>query len=52
MSIDPATMATQIVYSAKDPDPKVFGFATSALDLGKEIWVGSVRGNKILILKK
>lgn len=52
VSIDPATMATQIVYSAKDPDPKVFGFATSALDLGKEIWVGSVRGNKILILKK
>lgn len=52
LSIDPATLATQTVYSAKDPDPNVFGFASSALDLGDQIWVGSVRGNKILILKK
>lgn len=51
LSIDPQTLALQPVQ-ATNPDPAVFGFATSALDLGAEIWVGTLRGNKILILKK
>ena len=51
LSIDPQTLALQSVQTA-NPDPAVFGFATSALDVGPEIWIGSLRGNKILILKK
>jgi hypothetical protein len=51
LSIDPETLATKTVYAEKNPDPKVFGFGTSALDLGSEIWVRNLRGDKILILK-
>ncbi|MGO4317963.1 hypothetical protein [Agrobacterium sp. MCAB5] len=35
-----------------DADPKLLGFVTSALDLGDEIWLGVVRGNRIGIVKK
>src|SRR6266853_2952448 len=42
---DPQTLKVQDVvrYPAND----VFNFATGAIQVGKEIWVGSVRGDKI-----
>jgi hypothetical protein len=45
IKIDPQTLKVQDVvrYPAND----VFNFATGAIQVGKEIWVGSVRGDKI-----
>jgi len=51
LSIDSETLETTLVMSV-EADPKNFGFGTSALDLGDEIWVGTTRGNKIAVFSK
>jgi hypothetical protein len=44
--IDPNTLKVQDVIRHPANDD-VFSFATGAIEVGKEIWVGSVRGNKV-----
>jgi hypothetical protein len=45
--IDPKTMKVQelVRYPASD----AFEFATGAIQIGKQLWVGSVRGEKLAI---
>ena len=45
IKIHPGTLKVQDVI--RYPYNDVFNFATGAVQVGKEIWVGSVRGNKI-----
>jgi hypothetical protein len=45
VKIDPTTLRVQELL--RYPSDDVFGFATGAIQVGKEIWVGSVRGDKI-----
>jgi hypothetical protein len=45
IKIDPNTLKVQDVV--RYPTNDVFAFATGAIQVGKEIWVGSVRGDKI-----
>ncbi len=45
IKIDPNTLKVQDVI--RYPYNDVFNFATGAIQVGKEIWVGSVRGDKI-----
>jgi sugar lactone lactonase YvrE len=45
VKIDPNTLKVQEVI--RYPFNDVFNFATGAIQVGKEIWVGSVRGDKI-----
>jgi hypothetical protein len=45
IKIDPKTLKVQDVV--RYPTNDVFAFSTGAIQVGKEIWVGSVRGDKI-----
>jgi hypothetical protein len=45
IKIDPKTLKVQDVI--RYPFNDVFNFATVAVQVGKEIWVGSVRGDRV-----
>jgi hypothetical protein len=48
IKIDPATLKVQDVV--KLPVNDAFDFATGAIQVGKQIWIGSVRGEKLAIV--
>ena len=45
--IDPKTLKVQDLVNY--PSGDAFDFATGAIQIGKQIWVGSVRGEKLAI---
>jgi len=47
IKIDPKTLKVQDVINY--PVSDAFDFATGAIQVGKQMWVGSVRGEKIAI---
>ena len=47
IKIDPKTLKVQDVINY--PVNEAFDFATGAIQIGKQMWVGSVRGEKIAI---
>jgi DNA-binding beta-propeller fold protein YncE len=47
VKIDPETLKVQELI--RHPDTPEFGFGTVALPVGKEIWVGSFRSNRIAV---
>lgn len=51
LAVDPDTMAIETIISAA-PDAAIFGSGTTALDLGDEIWVGTLRGDKIAVFAR
>jgi hypothetical protein len=48
VKIDPKTLAVREVVNR--PDTKEFGAGTAVLEVGKDLWVGSYRGNRIAII--
>jgi hypothetical protein len=46
--IDPRTLAVREVVSR--PDTPDFAAGTAVLEVGRTLWVGSYRGNRIVIL--
>lgn len=46
MEIDPATMKPETVLDYEG-DTAIYGYGTTAIVVGDEIWVGTVRGDKI-----
>jgi hypothetical protein len=50
VKIDPSTLAVREVLSR--PDTPGFGAGTVALEVGRDLWVGSFRGNRIAILRE
>ncbi len=51
MSVDPATMEVKTLF-VYDRDPDLFGYGTSGIVVGNEIWSGTVRGNKVGVFPK
>jgi sugar lactone lactonase YvrE len=47
VKIDPATLAVRQVL--QHPDSQAFGAGTVAVEVGKELWVGSFRGDRLAI---
>jgi hypothetical protein len=47
VKIDPATLKVQELI--RHPNSAEFGSGTVAVQVGKEIWVGSFRGDRIAI---
>ena len=45
MKLNPNTLKFQELI--REPFNEAFGFSTVAIQVGKEIWLGSVRGDKI-----
>jgi sugar lactone lactonase YvrE len=48
VKIDPKTLAVREVVN--HPDTPGFGAGTVVLEVGKDLWVGSYRGNRIAII--
>ena len=48
VKIDPKTLAVREVVNR--PDTPAFGAGTVVLEVGKDLWVGSFRGNRIAIV--
>ena len=47
VKVDPATLKFQELV--RNPDIQGFGVTTVAIQIGKELWLGSVRGDRIAI---
>jgi sugar lactone lactonase YvrE len=47
VKIDPNTLAVTSIL--RQPDTPLFGAATVAVEVGKELWVGSFRGDRVAI---
>jgi len=48
VKIEPKTLAVREVVS--QPDTPAFGAGTAVLEVGRQLWVGSYRGNRIAII--
>jgi hypothetical protein len=48
VKIDPSTLAVRDVLV--EPDTAEFNAGTALVEVGDELWVGSFRGNRIVIL--
>ena len=48
VKIDPKTLAVREILSR--PDTREFNSGTVVLEVGKDLWVGSYRGNRIAII--
>ena len=48
VKIDPATLAVSEIVD--EPDAPEFGAGTAVLEVGDKLWVGSFRGNRIVIV--
>ena len=48
MKVDPKTLRVREIV--RHADTPAFGAGTVAVEVGKELWVGSFRGNRIAIV--
>jgi hypothetical protein len=48
VKVDPQTLEVRDVWSR--PDDATFAGSTTAIEIGKDLWLGSYRGNRVAIV--